>query len=297
MTWMLQSLLSFSKNVSDISPLNLFTGLLVLAIASVIYTEKLRIPLTGYWSLVPPLFMILNPYLAQCILYSYDSLTILIAFAVALVASLQWRPAGGQQFISDVLLLVIVMVLYQSGLNVFIAGVALMIVSRVGNGQPVWHWLSGKVTALLVAVFIYKFAISMPLIPASDTYSMRHNQLLMPGSGALDVLTGSVQRYYSLFISAYPGWTAGFALIPLILGTVALGVVVCRLHQRRPHNAGLLLLMVISLSVAVGAVAGLSLLLAIPVFAPRMLAAWGVTVLFCFFISVQAWPALRHWLA
>lgn len=54
MTWLLQSMLSFSSNLSDISPLNLLIGLLALSIASVIYIEKLRIPLTGYWALIPP---------------------------------------------------------------------------------------------------------------------------------------------------------------------------------------------------------------------------------------------------
>ncbi|MEI2630511.1 glucosyltransferase domain-containing protein [Erwinia aphidicola] len=297
MTWLLQSMLSFSSNLSDISPLNLLIGLLALSIASVIYIEKLRIPLTGYWALIPPLFIILNPFLVQCLLYAYDSLTILFAFAIAMMASLKLRPGGLQQLILDVLLLLMVLTLYQSGLNLFIGCVALLAVCRIIQHLPVWQWLGVKIFALLIAVLIYKYGISGPLIDKADLYSMQHNQLLIPGPGALHILTESIRRYYSLFFNAYPGWRAGFVWGPVLFAAVGLGITGIRLKQQQRLNVSTLLLLSTTLPVAIASVAGLSLMLASPVFVPRMLAAWGVTLLFCFYISVQAWPTLRRWLA
>lgn len=296
-TWLLQSLISFNTTLSDISPLNLIAGILFLSTAAVIYTEKLGLPLTGYWSLIPPLFIILNPFLIQCMLYSYDSMTIMLSFAIALLASITLMRSGLRQFIFDIALLVLVMSLYQSGLNVYIVSVALLVISGIDQQRPLGLWLTGKIAALLFAVLIYKFIFSALLLPTMDTYSLKHNQLLPPSFDSLPVLIESIKGYYALCITAYPGKLVLFVLMPLVLAAAGILIMARRLQYQGRQKVFTFLLLLATFPVALTALPGLSLALVSPVFVPRMLASWGATMLFFFSVCILAYPALKRWVA
>lgn len=296
-TWLLEALVSFGNTVSDVSPLNLLLGLLALSVAAVFFTEKLKIPLIGYWSFVPPLFVVLNPFLAQGMLYSFDSLTILLSFAGAMLASMVNRSKPFQEVIYTALILLLIQTLYQPGLNVYIACVALLAISRLNNDQSSWTWLAGKIVALGIAILVYKLAMNYLLPVEIDWYSKKHSKLLLPTSESLPVINETIKTFSRLFLSAYPRGLMIFLLLPLLMLFSGIIVMAYNLKQQRKLTVSAAILMFSAGLIVIMAIPGLSLSLATPLFAPRMLGACSITFLFCFYVSVHTLPAIRNWLA
>lgn len=296
-TWLLQALISFGNTLSDVSPLNLLLGLLALSVAAVLFTEKLKIPLIGCWSFVPPIFIVLNPFLAQGMLYTFDSFTILLSFAGAMLASLVNRSKPFQAVMYTALILLLIQTLYQPGLNVYIACVALLVISRLNNDQSTWAWLAGKIVALGIAIVVYKLAMNYLLPVKIDWYSMKHSKLLLPNSESLPVIIETIKTFSRLFISAYPRGMMIFLLLPLLMLLSGLIVMALNLKQQRKFTVSAAILMLSAGLIVIMAIPGLSLALATPLFAPRMLGASTITFLFCFYVSVHALPAIRNWLA
>ncbi|WP_061719633.1 glucosyltransferase domain-containing protein [Pantoea trifolii] len=296
-TWLLQALISFGNTVSDISPLNLLLGLLALSITAVFFTERLKIPLNGYWSFLPPLFIVLNPFLAQVMLYSFDSLTILLSFAGAMLASMVNRSKPFQEVIYSALILLLIQTLYQPGLNVYIACVALLAIARLNNDQSTWTWLAGKIVALGIAILVYKLSMNYLLPVKIDWYSMKHSKLLLPNSESLPVIIETIKMFSRLFLSAYPRGLMIFLLLPLLMLFSGLILMARSLNQQRKLTVSAAILMLSAGLIVIMAIPGLSLALATPLFAPRMLGACSITFLFCFYVSVHTLPAIRNWLA
>lgn len=296
-TWLLQALISFGNTVSDISPLNLLLGLLALSITAVFFTERLKIPLNGYWSFLPPLFIVLNPFLAQVMLYSFDSLTILLSFAGAMLASMVNRSKPFQEVIYSALILLLIQTLYQPGLNVYIACVALLAIARLNNDQSTWTWLAGKIVALGIAILVYKLSMNYLLPVKIDWYSMKHSKLLLPNSESLPVIIETIKMFSRLFLSAYPRGLMIFLLLPLLMLFSGLILMARSLNQQRKLTVSAAILMLSAGLIVIMAIPGLSLTLATPLFAPRMLGACSITFLFCFYVSVHTLPAIRNWLA
>jgi hypothetical protein len=296
-TWLLEALVSFGNTVSDVSPLNLLLGLLALSVAAVFFTEKLKITLIGYWSFVPPLFVVLNPFLAQGMLYSFDSLTILLSFAGAMLASMVNRSKPFQEVIYTALILLLIQTLYQPGLNVYIACVALLAISRLNNDQSSWTWLAGKIVALGIAILVYKLAMNYLLPVEIDWYSKKHSKLLLPTSESLPVINETIKTFSRLFLSAYPRGLMIFLLLPLLMLFSGIIVMAYNLKQQRKLTVSAAILMLSAGLIVIMAIPGLSLALATPLFAPRMLGACSITFLFCFYVSVHTLPAIRNWLA
>jgi len=296
-TWLLQALISFGNTLSDVSPLNLLLGLLALSVAAVLFIEKLKIPLIGCWSFVPPIFIVLNPFLAQGMLYTFDSFTILLSFAGAMLASLVNRSKPFQAVMYTALILLLIQTLYQPGLNVYIACVALLVISRLNNDQSTWAWLAGKIVALGIAIVVYKLAMNYLLPVKIDWYSMKHSKLLLPNSESLPVIIETIKTFSRLFISAYPRGMMIFLLLPLLMMLSGLIVMALNLKQQRKFTVSAAILMLSAGLIVIMAIPGLSLALATPLFAPRMLGASSITCLFCFYVSVHALPAIRNWLA
>lgn len=296
-TWLLQALISFGNTVSDISPLNLLLGLLALSITAVFFTERLKIPLNGYWSFLPPLFIVLNPFLAQVMLYSFDSLTILLSFAGAMLASIVNRSKPFQEVIYSALILLLIQTLYQPGLNVYIACVALLAIARLNNDQSTWTWLAGKIVALGIAILVYKLSMNYLLPVKIDWYSMKHSKLLLPNSESLPVIIETIKMFSRLFLSAYPRGLMIFLLLPLLMLFSGLILMARSLNQQRKLTVSAAILMLSAGLIVIMAIPGLSLALATPLFAPRMLGACSITFLFCFYVSVHTLPAIRNWLA
>lgn len=296
-TWLLQALISFGNTLSDVSPLNLLLGLLALSVAAVLFTEKLKIPLIGCWSFVPPIFIVLNPFLAQGMLYTFDSFTILLSFAGAMLASLVNRSKPFQAVMYTALILLLIQTLYQPGLNVYIACVALLVIARLNNDQSTWAWLAGKIVALGIAIVVYKLAMNYLLPVKIDWYSMKHSKLLLPNSESLPVIIETIKTFSRLFISAYPRGMMIFLLLPLLMLLSGFIVMALNLKQQRKFTVSAAILMLSAGLIVIMAIPGLSLALATPLFAPRMLGASSITFLFCFYVSVHALPAIRNWLA
>lgn len=130
MTWLINAAIRFSPVLNDISPLPLLLGLAALAAASVIYVDKLALPLQGYWALIPAQFMILNPFITQPMLYAYDSMTIMLALALGMFASLPSQLGFIKEISLISLILIVMLTVYQVGLNVFVGCVLLMALHR-----------------------------------------------------------------------------------------------------------------------------------------------------------------------
>jgi len=289
-TWIMQSILSFGQSVSDISPLNLIIGLLALSIASVVFTERLQIRLDGYWAFIPPLFIVLNPFLTQVMLYSYDSLTMLVSISCAMMASQIEGTRRYKSITCCVLLLLLVQTLYQSGLNIYIACIALIIFFRVYHHQPVWQWLLSKVAALLIAVLAYKLFISYLLPVKMDWYTLKHFRLLPFNLESLAVIQTSIKRYSEFFLNAYPAAALVFVVLPIVIALISTLIISSKIRSVQRHASSGKWLLLPAFFIAVLAVPGLSLALAMPLFAPRMLMAWSITLLFFFYVGTLAFP-------
>jgi len=298
-TWLLNELLRFSSVINDVSPLPLLLGLGSLAVASVIYVEKLELPLKGYWPLVPAQFMTLNPFLAQSMLFSYDSMTMLLAVALALIASLSLSFSRIKHLLLTTALLLITMMTYQTGLNIYIGCVVIMTASLWSRQQNSLGFLSDKLFACIAAVLIYKLVI-VNLLP-TDEYSLQHSKIVALGPDMLPILSRNIVQFFDLYMSAFPGLRVLLIVLPLttlFVGLLRLFLTTLRrpiISARFRVASGLLLLA--APVVVIATVSGLSTILASPVFVPRVIIASSCLFLFCFYVSIKAFPSVSRFMA
>ncbi|MEG3133782.1 glucosyltransferase domain-containing protein [Rouxiella sp. T17] len=306
LTTVLNVIMRFSTVSTDISPLPLLLGILILSCASVVYCEKLSLPLKGYWQCVPPLFILLNPFLAQSMLFTYDSLTILLSAALAMTASLNFGrikgPIKGRITFTSVSLTTVLMLsvftTYQIGINIYFGLVILVATTRWATGEPIGAYLLEKCACSLAAIVIYRYLIVT--ITVHDPYTLSHSGILTPSKDAAVAVLNNVRILYLTFASAFPGYRLLFVILPLIVSYTGLWVLYQR-HRRHksqslPNSAvSVIVLSVIPIMMML-IVPGLSSVLTSPVYYPRVLSAWGCLNLFCFCITVMAYPTLGRWI-
>lgn len=296
LTWLINVALRFNTSVNDISPLPLLMGLAILAAASVIYAEKLALPLRGYWQLLPAQFMILNPFLAQSLLYSYDSLTMMLSLAMAMMASLPFRFSRTNKILLTAGLMLLVLTTYQTGLNVYLGCCAIITFRLWVNREAIWPYIGEKMAAGLIAAVLYKVIIVAWLV--TDPYSLAHSKMIPPGPAAFATLLQNVDSFTAMVLSAFPGYKVLLIAIPLLSATLGLLILLVRTAKaagsaRRKIFNGLAIVLLPFLAIA--AIPGLSLLLSDPVISPRVLIAWSCFSLFCFCVNILAFPAIRRW--
>lgn len=299
LTTVLNVLMRFSTISVDISPLPLIIGLLILATASVIYCEKLALPLKGYWQCIPPLFILLNPFLAQSMLFTYDSFTMLLSVAIAMVASTHYNLGIIKSFLLTTLLLIMVLSSYQIGINIYLGCLTLVLVDRLIRQKTVTGFIAEKLLSMLMALFVYKFLIVH--IDPRDVYTLKHSKLMLLDRNVFSQVSNNLQFIYATFNSAFPFYRKLGLLIPLIAayaGLYALHHKMIREQNGKPARKWLTALMLFAAPlVMVIAVPGISLLLANPVNYPRILSAWGCVPLFGLYITVMAFPEYKRWIA
>jgi len=173
----------------------------------------------------------------------------------------------------------------------------LLVVSRLVNDQSSWKWLCGKIVALGIAILTYKLAMNYLLPVKIDWYSMKHSKLLSLNSDSLQVLINTIKAFSDLFLSAYPRGMMVFIGLPMLIMFSGLVLMVRNLKQQQKLTPSAVLMLFSAGLIVIIAIPGLSLALATPLFAPRMLGACSITFLFCFYVAVYSLPAIRSWLA
>lgn len=296
--WFINVLLRFSPVINDLSPLPLILGLMALSVTSNIYVEKLNLSLKGYWALIPAQFMLLNPYLAQGMLYTFDSMSILLASALGLLASLPLQCSRVKHILGVSTLLLLSLTNYQPGVNVYIGCTALMMLSLRVRQVSIRSFIINKGAALIIAMLIYKFAIVSLIV--TDPYNIMHSLMINGGSGSIGVLMHNFSGFYALIMSAFPGNRRLLVIVPLLItcaGLLKLTAMTIGPTQGKSKKLYAIGCILAASLIIISSPIGLSALLITPIVAPRVLTAWSVLMLFCFYISTQAFPLLRYWMA
>ncbi|MFT9417981.1 glucosyltransferase domain-containing protein [Acetobacter sp.] len=156
------------KNILDLSPLGQILGLLVLAYAAVRFTQRAtQSTQPSYFALcMCGLPLAIQPFFLQNLSYKFDSLTMLMAQALAVFACVlpaQWSKK--RKFSACFMLLIGVMGFYQTGVNTFLALSLLIFLCdyQYDNTLKTWGDLGIKIAAFFVAALLYKELI----IPAT----------------------------------------------------------------------------------------------------------------------------------
>lgn len=303
LTTLINMALRFNFYSNDITPLPLILGLMVLSIAAVIYVEKLQLPLKGFWQCIPPLLLILNPFLTQPFQYSFDSLTISIAIALGLLASFTYPVSFFINLLMTCLILVVMLSIYQIGTNVFISAVVLLALAKWHRQEAIKHYLFEKALACIISLLTYKILVANFLI--SGAYTMSHSESLPVGRETPRIVWANLQAFYSIFMLAYPGVKSLFVITPLLMAFSGFDVLLTKniaINKAIPgrHTIGKALtmggvLMLLPLIVVIS-VAGVSLLLLHPAFQIRVLPAYSGLALFCLYVSIQAFPKFKYWI-
>ncbi|GCD54026.1 glucosyltransferase domain-containing protein [Acetobacter pasteurianus] len=156
------------RNILDLSPLGQIMGLLVLACAAVLLTQRLtRSQRPGWFALSMCGFpLAIQPFFLQNLSYKFDALPMLMAQALAVFAAvlpLSWSCR--KRFVICFALLVGVMGFYQTGVNTYLALAILVFLSDYEYGETAKAWgdIGIKISSFLVAAVLYKDLI----IPAT----------------------------------------------------------------------------------------------------------------------------------
>lgn len=299
MTWLINTAIRFSPVFNDISPLPLLLGLAALAAASVIYVEKLALPLQGYWALIPAQFMILNPFITQPMLYTYDSMTILFALALGMFASLPSRLGFIKDISLTTLILIVMLTNYQIGLNVFAGCVLLMALHQAMTQQKVLAFVLRKTVAVILTLLVYKVLVVRLLM--TDAYNLERSQMIGIRLESLDNIWNNFIHFYHIVMSAFPGYTALLViaqLVPTVVGLVILFKTRIKTlnYSRRTWWSNVIGFIALP-PIMILAIPGLSLLLTSPVFSPRALPAWGCLSLFCLYVNIKAFQKFKLWIS
>ncbi|MEG3133781.1 glucosyltransferase domain-containing protein [Rouxiella sp. T17] len=304
LTVLINMVLRFNYYSNDITPLPLILGLMVLSIAAVIYVEKLQLGLKGFWQCISPLLLILNPFLTQPFQYSFDSLTISLAIALGLLASFTYQVRLLVNLLITCLILLMMLSIYQIGTNIFISAVILLSLAKWHRQESIKYYLLEKALACITSLLIYKLLVANFLIGGS--YTMSHSESLPIGRATPQIVWTNLQDFYSMFMLAFPGLKVLFLIIPLAMAFGGLAVLFIKnqvINKAMLGNypvskvlttGGVLMLLPLMLIVSI---AGVSLLLLNPAFQIRVLPAYSGLALFCFYVSIQAFPKFKYWIA
>lgn len=298
-TWLVQALHT-STIVSDTSPVLQIAGVGTVALALAVSFHRLN-GLAFAERVLLSLMVIVCPFLAQAVLYTYDALTILLSISLGFLGCISWVRRMEVHFGLSFVLFLAAICLYQIAMNYAFINIVLLLTLAMVDDQRRHERLEGalvSLAALVGAVMFYRLLV-MPLCVTDDYNQARAQLVSFDASGATRILR-SVCEGLAAVMEAFPG----FSLLPVAmlfaLGVVASGWTGVMLLTRRPLARGRYLCAAFSFSaplLATLGAAGVMLLLNKPTFDPRVLSAFSSALIFHVCLAYRTFPRLHRLLA
>lgn len=294
LTTALHYFLSFGSSINDISPLPLLAGLAALSFSAVYFVAGLKLNLSPVAQLLLCLGVVVNPFLAQPMLYTWDSASILGAFSLAMLAATTSSGARLKNIAASGGMLLCALMLYQLAVNLYLSCVVIAALALTLRDKPIIYFLLDKACAVVAAIVAYKFVV-VPLL-TMDEYSLIHSELISPARHTFADTASTVKDFYALIRLAYPDWKGVFVVVPLLLAWCCVFPLVKNslADSGRRHRTLIAALVVISPLLLMLLLPGVSLVLNNPVVAPRMLPGFSAITLFSMLILFSVLPKKLH---
>ncbi|MFC4277821.1 glucosyltransferase domain-containing protein [Achromobacter aloeverae] len=278
--------------LTDITPIPQLGALLLLAALAALLARRLN--LQGSW--LPALCALPlagSPYYLENLSYKFDVLTMTTAMTLAAIAALDPMRGGWWQVPRKMLFLLMALCLYQPAANVYVLLViAQVIIGQLRNLEPtellrqVASQLGGTMLACILYVMVLKHTVS-------GGYSASHS--------AIDpaIFFENLRRFWRYIwvtLTTMRGWVL-LALAGISVPVTLLGALYYAVRQWPRAGAGVrvalcLAVPLLPLSLLV-APWGPMLVLAQPVFAPRVMMGFGALMTVSALILSTAVPLLR----
>jgi hypothetical protein len=283
LTW----LLDLSSITTDTSPLPLLTGLIVCGMLLIISFRKLP-ELPDSMSILLSLSVLVSPFLAQGMLYAFDSMAILISTGLAIYGVTVASRVSARPILTAFLILLATLCLYQPSINYSLMLIFIIFILTCENVDAL-KLLILRLSILFMALIMYK----MLIIPLSgmDSLSMQRGEIISFNTAGLLKLYNNIDEALHSITIAFPG------LIRYPLAFILLtGISACifRFWQRiRGGEYMISGLVILSPFLIMLCIPGFLLLLKNSRFDPRVLGAFSTAVIFFFCISYHTFVILR----
>lgn len=294
--WLLQSI-SFSTIISDLSPLPLIGGLAALAFMLILSLDKLlnaKPTLTAILALT----VMLSPFIAQPMLFTFDCLPILISIGLSFLGCIDIHSTPGRQYLFSLSTFLASLCLYQTSLNHSLINILLTIMvfipKRHDHSKVALKHILTITTSLVSAALLYQTVIGPHYITGA------HN---LPRTALVDVSFSSIPKIIDnavVFLSGVMQGFPGYAVLPFILITVT-GCLACWIMAwaalRMPATDSRRYLKALfyiwaPFCVVLG-IPGFMVIFNAPEMRPRVLTAFSSALLFFFYAGFSIFPRLR----
>ncbi|WP_159564756.1 glucosyltransferase domain-containing protein [Budvicia diplopodorum] len=294
LTSVLHYFLTFSTTLNDISPVPLLAGLAVLSFSAALFVYSLRLNLPFVLTVLLSVGIVANPFLAQPMLYIWDSVSILGAFSLAMLAAIPYSSRPLKYFFITAVLLLSMLMFYQIAINLYLSCVIITAYCLILRQQPVLRFMIAKICALVPPILIYKFIIAPAII--ADSYSLTSSQLIAPGIDAIAVMQTTLLNFVTLLQTTFPGWKMVFVALPALL------TFLCIIHKikhllsdkTQPHRIAVAVFYLLSPILVIMMLPGVSILLNNAVVAPRTMPAFSTVTLFFMIVLFSTTPRWLH---
>lgn len=269
----------FGDNVlQDTYPFSMFLGGMVMVMAG--YALKNILEIKSQWLAgVIILLPLTNPYWIGNIEFRHDSLIMSIAFFLAVISAVICRKeivrGSVVAFISSVICLTIMLMIYQAALNVYMSVTVMLVGMLCINREklPVFiKHVAFSAISMVVAYVIYSVVINN-FVTLSE-YTKSHSGILPLSSESLGNLSANVNGFISLLFDLNNG-LYGLCVLMLCLSSIVFSVL-----RWKTLGVSRSLMLIACIPVTLFLSAGVLVLLEFPVIAGRVM--MGFSVFMCF---------------
>lgn len=297
--WLLQSL-SFSETISDLSPLPLIGGLAALAFLVMLSLNAL-IGAKPKPKVVLALTVMLNPFIAQPMLFTFDCFPILLSIGFSFVACINISCSRTRQYLFSFAIFLAALCLYQTSLNHSLINtilVAMLFIPKAHDRSKASRDHVFTITASLIsAVLLYRTVIA-PYYIAGE-YNLPRTALVPLDFSSIPLIIDNTLVFLSGIRQGFPHYSA----LPFIIITAA-GCFACwKIAWRELSIPGRHLARYFSALFCASAplcvvisIPGFMILLSTPEMRPRTLTAFSSALFFFFYISLMIFPRLKKYL-
>lgn len=283
LTW----ILDFSTITTNSAPLPLLIGLISCSTLLILSFRKLP-NMPDSMSILLSLSVIISPFLAQGMLYAFDSMAILTSAGLAIYTISVMNRLDIRSGLFGFLLIICTLSLYQPSVNY--SSMLILIVFAVNCKEVnALKLLVMHVGVLLSGLVFYKFLI----IPLSgmDSYNLHRAESIPFSIAGLYHLYDNIISAFKSVNLAFPGLIKIPVFILLLSGTISCVIISRQLIKESKYIHSLIML--ISPCVILIFIPGFLLLLDNANFDPRVLGACSTAIIFFFCASYYTFSWLR----
>ncbi len=283
LTW----ILDFSSLTTDTSPLPLLIGLMSCSMLLVLSFRKLP-DMTDSLRILLSLSVIISPFLAQGMLYTFDAMAILISAGLAIYAITIIIKFDFITGMVGFLLLVSTLCLYQPSINYSVMIILILFTVHYKEVNALKQ-LVMRFGVLLLSLGFYK----MLIIPLSgmDALSLHRGELIpFSVTGLLHLYDNCISAFSSVNL-AFPGLIKIPVFTLFLSGVISCVLISGGLIKDRKYIHSLIIL--VSPCVILIFIPGFLLLLDNATFDPRVLGAFSTAIIFFSCVSYYTIAPLR----